>query len=99
MKISPIRNEKDYDKALARVDELWGSKKGTSYGDEMEVWITLIEAYEREKYPIGNPNPVDAIEYYMEQKNLKRADLAPYFGSKSLVSEILNGKKDLTLKI
>ena len=85
MKIAPIKNEKDYDKALARVDKLWGSKKGTSSGDELEVWVTLIEAYEREKYPIDAPDPVEAIEYFMEEKNLKQTDLVPYFGSKSLV--------------
>ncbi len=99
MKIAPIRNENDYDKALARVDALWGSKRGTPAGDELEVWITLIEAYEREKYPIGAPDPVEAIEYFMEQKSLKQADLVPYFGSKSLVSEFLSGKRELTLKI
>jgi len=99
MKITPIKNEKDYDKALERVDELWGSKKGTPAGDELEVWVTLIEAYERVHYSIDAPDPVEAIEYYMEQKNLKQTDLVPYFGSKSLVSEFLNGKKELTLKI
>jgi Predicted transcription regulator containing HTH domain len=99
MNVKPIRKESDYDNALARVDELWGSKKGTPQGDELEVWITLIEAYEREKYPIGSPDPISAIEFYMEQKNLKRSDLAKHFGSKSIVSDILNGKKALTLKI
>lgn len=99
MKIKPIRTEADYDKALARVDKLWGSKKGTPAGDELEVWVTLIESFENVKYPIDAPNPVSAIEIYMEEKNLKRTDLAKHFGSKSLVSDILNGKKALTLKI
>ena len=99
MKIKPIRTEFDYEKALGRVDKLWGSKKGTPAGDELEVWVTLIEAYEDEKYPIDAPDPVSAIEYYMEVKNLKRTDLAKHFGSKSLVSDILNRKKSLTLKI
>ena len=99
MKIKPIRTEADYEKALSRVDKLWGAKKGTQAGDELEVWVTLIEAYEDEKYPIDAPDPVSAIEYYMEEKNLKRTDLAKHFGSKSLVSDILNRKKSLTLKI
>lgn len=99
MKIKPIRTETDYEKALARVDKLWGAKKGTLAGDELEVWVTLIEAYEDEKYPIDAPDPVSAIEYYMEEKNLKRTDLAKHFGSKSLVSDVLNRKKSLTLKI
>ena len=99
MKIKPIKTELDYEKALARVDKLWGSKKGTPSGDELEVWVTLIEAYEDEKYPIDSPDPVSTIEYYMEQKNLKRTDLAKHFGSKGLVSDVLNRKKSLTLKI
>lgn len=99
MKIKPIRTEADYEKALSRVDKLWGAKKGTTTGDELEVWVTLIEAYEDEKYPIDVPDPVSVIEYYMEGKNLKRTDLAKHFGSKSLVSDILNRKKLLTLKI
>ena len=99
MKIKPIRTESDYDKALARVDKLWGAKKGTPAGDELEVWVTLIEAYENVKYPIGAPDPVSAIEYYMDEKKLKRTDLAVHFGSKGLVSDILNRKKSLTLKI
>lgn len=99
MKIKPIKTEVDYEKALARVDKLWGSKKETSAGDELEVWVTLIEAYEDEKYPIDAPDPVSAIEYYMEENKLKRTDLAKHFGSKSLVSDILNRKKSLTLKI
>jgi HTH-type transcriptional regulator/antitoxin HigA len=99
MKIRPIKTEVDYEKALARVDKLWGSKKGTPNGDELEVWVTLIEAYENVKYPIGAPDPVSAIEYYMEEKNLMRKDLTKHFGSKSLVSDILNRRKALTLKI
>jgi HTH-type transcriptional regulator/antitoxin HigA len=99
MNVRPIKKETDYNYALARVEELWGSKKGTPAGNEFEVWITLIEAYEREKYPIGPPDPISAIEYYMEKNELNRSDLSKYFGSKSLVSDILNGKKTLTLKI
>ncbi len=99
MKIRPIKNEADYEMALAYVDKLWGAKKGTSAGDELEVWVTLIEAYENTHYPIDAPDPVSAIEYYMEERNLKRKDLTEHFGSKSLVSDILNRKKALTLKI
>ncbi|MCU0418564.1 MAG: transcriptional regulator [Cyclobacteriaceae bacterium] len=98
-KIKPIRSEADYNKALGRVDELWGSKKRTDSGDELEIWVTLIEAYEAKKYPIGPPDPIDAIEFFMEQKNLKRVDLAKIVGSKGLVSDVLNRKKPLTIKM
>jgi HTH-type transcriptional regulator / antitoxin HigA len=99
MKIRPIKNNADHEKALARVDQLWGVKKGSPQGDELEVWVTLIQAYENEKYPIGPPGSVSAIEYFMEEKKLKRSDLAPHFGSKGLVSDVLNRKKALTLKM
>ncbi len=97
--IKPITKESEYDQALNRIDELWGAQKGTPEGDEFEVWITLIEAYEAKHYPIKAPDPIKALTYYMEQKQLKRSDMSPYFGSKSLVSDVLNGKKNLTLKM
>ena len=99
MEIKPIKTEDDYDKALARVDELWGAEMETPQGDEFEVWITLIEAYENKYHSIDAPDPISALKYYMEQKQLKRSDLSRYFGSKSLVSDVLNGKKNLTLKM
>ena len=99
VKIKPIRTEKDYDAALNRVEELWGSKKGTERADELEVWVTLIEAYEAKKYPISLPDPVSAIEFYMAQKKMKRTHLSKIFGSKGLVSDVMNGKKPLTIKM
>ncbi len=99
MNLKPIKTETDYEKALEQVDQLWGAKKGTQKGDELDVWVTLIEAYEKIHYPIEAPDPIVAIEYYMEQKELKRNDLAKYFGSKSLVSDVLNRKKALSLKM
>jgi HTH-type transcriptional regulator / antitoxin HigA len=99
MKIKPIRNEKEYEVALSQVEKLWGSKKNRAEGDTLEIWVTLIEAYERKKYPIDLPDPVAAIEYVIAEKNLKRVDLVRYFGSKSLVSDVLNRKKPLTLKM
>lgn len=99
IKIKPIKNEADYEDALNRVDVLWGAKRGTEQGDELEVWVTLIEAYEAKKHPIGSPDPVSAIEFYMDQKNMKRVDMAKIFGSKGIVSDVLNRKKPLTIKM
>ncbi len=99
MRVKPIRTERDYDHALKRVDELWKSKKGSPEGDELEVWVTLIEAYEKEKYPIEAPDPVSAIELYLEENSLKRTDLVKIFGTKSIVSDVLNRKRSLTLKM
>ncbi len=97
MDIKPIRTEKDYETALAEVEKLWGSEPGTPDGDKFEVLFTLVEAYEKEKYPILPPDPVDAIEYYMESRGLSRNDLEPYIGGSGRVSEILTRKRKLTL--
>ena len=99
MKLKPIKTEKDYNLALSQVDKLWGAKKNTDKGDAFEILITLIEAYEEKHYPIKASNPIEAIEYVMEEKNLKRSDLTKIFGSKSLVSDVLNKKRALTIKM
>src|ERR1035437_1546825 len=99
MNIKPIKTGRDHENALEQVDGLWGAKKGTDRGDELEILITLIEAYEAKHYPIEAADPVDAIEYIMEERKLKQSDLVKVFGSKSLVSEVLNKKRELTLKM
>lgn len=97
MKISPIRNEKDYQKALERLEEIFDAKKGTEKGDELEVLSILIDRYENENFPIGMPDPIEAIKFRMEQMGMKQKDLAEVVGFKSRVSEILNKKRKLTL--
>jgi HTH-type transcriptional regulator / antitoxin HigA len=97
MKIKPIKTEKGYEKALKRVEELWDSKKTQAEKDEFEVLFTLVEKYEDEHYPISPPNPIQAIKFAMEQQALKRTDLVKFMGHKSRVSEILSGKRKLTL--
>lgn len=92
-----IRNEEDYDLALERIEEIFDAVPGSGEFDELEVLVSLVERYEDEKYPIPNPDPLTAIEFRMEQQNLKNKDLIPFIGSKSEVSEILSGKRDLTL--
>jgi len=99
MSIKPIRTEKEYNAALARVDELWGARQRTPEGDELEVWVTLIEKYEAEHHPIEAPDPIEAIKLAIEEKGLKRADVAEFFGNKSLVSDVLNRRKALTLRM
>jgi HTH-type transcriptional regulator / antitoxin HigA len=65
--LKPIRSEADYERALAEVERLWGSKGGTPNGDRLDVLATLIEAYEKMHYPIDVPDPVEAIKFRMEQ--------------------------------
>ena len=97
MNITPIRNEKDYQKALGRLEEVFDSKKGTEQGDELEILSILIDRYENENFPIGMPDPIEAIKFRMEQMGMKQKDLAEVMGYKSRVSEILNKKRKLTL--
>jgi len=97
MNIAPIRNEKDYQKALNRLEEIFDAKKGTKHGDELEILSILIDTFENEKFPIGMPDPIEAIKFRMEQMGMKQKDLADVVGFKSRVSEILNKKRKLTL--
>lgn len=99
MNITPIKNEKDYSKALERLEVIFDSKKGTINGDELEILSILIDKYENETFPIGFPDPIEAIKFRMEQMGLKQKDLAEVVGFKSRVSEILNKKRKLTLEM
>ncbi|REG83148.1 helix-turn-helix domain-containing protein [Winogradskyella sediminis] len=97
MKITPIRNEKDYQNALNRLEEIFDAKKRTEQGDELEILSILIDRYENENFPIGMPDPIEAIKFRMEQMGMKQKDLAEVVGFKSRVSEILSKKRKLTL--
>ena len=100
MEIQLIKNELDYQKALARLEFIFDSKKGTKKGDELELLSILIERYESEtegEFP--DPDPVEAIKYRMEQMGIKQQDLAKIIGLKSRASEILLRKRQLSLNI
>ncbi len=99
MDIKPIKTEQDYKSALSRIEELWGAKKDTSEGDELDLLVTLVESYEMKHYPIAPPDPIDAIKFRMEQMGMTSADMVQYLGSQSRVSEILNRKRRLTLRM
>ncbi len=98
MNIRPIKTEKDYNSAIERIEELWGSKKDTPDGDELDLLVTLVESYEMRYFPIAPPDPIDAIKFRMEQMGMSKEDMVKYLGSQSRVSEILNRKRKLTLK-
>ena len=97
MNIKPIRTEKDYKKALVIIEQLWQAKPHTPEGDKLEILATLVESYERAKYPVLPPNPIEAIKFRMEQLGLKSSDLAPYLGGRNRVSEILRRRRSLTV--
>ena len=92
-----IKTEAEYEDTLDRIDELMDAAPGTPDGDELELLVTLVELYESKVYPIGLADPVEAIKFRMEQQGLKQKDLVPYFGSRSKVSEVLSGRRPLSL--
>ena len=96
-----IKTKKDYDAAMREIDKLMllDPEKDTEDGDRLELLAFLISAYEEEHFPIGLPSPIEAIRFRMEQQGLTQRDLMPYIGSRSKVSEVLNGKRHLTLKM
>lgn len=92
-----IKTEADYNAVLNRIDELFDAKPDTQEGDELDLLVTLVEFYEKEKFPIEAPDPISAIKFRMEQQGLKSKDLIPFIGNKSKVSEVLSGKRALSL--
>jgi HTH-type transcriptional regulator/antitoxin HigA len=94
-----IKTEADYEAALARIGELMSAEAGTPTGEELEHLAMVIEAYEEQHQPIDLPDPISAIQFRMEQEGLTNKDLVPYIGSSAKVSEVLSGKRDLTLSM
>ncbi|MDY6839696.1 MAG: transcriptional regulator [Thermodesulfobacteriota bacterium] len=92
-----IKNEEDYDMALSRIDQLMEAKPGSIEMDELELLTALVEMYEDRHFPMSPPEPIDAIKFRMEQLGLSQKDMVPFIGTKSKVSEVLNGKRSLTL--
>ena len=99
MDIKPIRSEADYKRALHRVEELWDSAEGSTESDEVDILTTLIEAYEREHYPIDLPDPVEAIEFRLEQTGKNSRALIGIIGQRTRVYEVMRGKRPLSLNM
>lgn len=83
MKIRPIKTEADYKVALSRIDALLNIPEGSPQEEQLELLSILVEAYERDHYPIDPPDPVEAIRFYMEQRGLTAKDLESYIGARS----------------
>lgn len=99
MTIKLIKTEEDYNEAMARLELIFDAKKGSAEGDELELLSILIDNYEKIHYPIGLPDPIEAIKFRMEQMNYSQKDLANILGIKSRASEILNRKRKLSLEM
>lgn len=99
MDIAPIKTQRDYRRALKEIEGLMMAKRNTPEGDRLDVLVTLVEAWERKRYSLDLPDPVEAIKYHMDQSGLAPRDLIPFIGSRNRVHEILNRKRPLTLKM
>ena len=97
--VTPIRTEADYQAALARVNALMDAAAGSPEGEELDVLVDLVALYESRRYEIGYPSPVQAIEFRMDQQGLSARDLVPLIGSRAKVSEVLAGKRGITMSM
>ncbi len=99
IRLKPIKTEADYKQAMKALQQLWHAEENSSEADTLDVLALLIEQYEKQQYPIPVIDPVEAIRHEMAERGLSQTDLANYFGSKERVSEVLNRKRPLTLRM
>ena len=99
MTVQPIRNDADLLAAMRRLEAVFQAPERTAEADERDVLVTLIEAYEREHFNFGPADPVEAIKFRMEQQGLTPRDLEPFIGPSGRVSEVLNRKRPLRLRM
>lgn len=101
MDIRPIRSDPDHKAALAEIDRLWGAKTGTEDGDKLDILLTLVEKYEETRWPIEEPDwdPVDVLQYAIDEMGHSQAELSHILNSRSRASEILSRDRSLTLEM
>jgi len=104
MRTKILKTELEYDQACERIFNLMHKSENTldpdsPEGEEVELLSLLVEKYEQEHHQLGAPDPIEAIRFRMEQMDLKQVDIAPLFGGKTRVSEVLHGRRALSLKM
>ena len=99
MRTAPIKNEKEYQKALQELEKVFDAKLNSPEGDKGQLLMLVIGDYEKKHYPILPPDPIEAIKATMEEQGLSNKDVISYFGSKSLVSQVLKKQRNLSLKM
>src|ERR1700761_7357728 len=92
-----IKTNAEHKATLKRIEELFDAKPDTPEGDELDLLVSLVEIYEKKHFPVDLPDPISAIQFRMDQQGLKPKDLIPHIGSASKVSEVLSGKRSLSL--
>ena len=97
MTIKPIHTEADYQHAMAQIEASWDAVDGSDEAEQLEVLSMLVEAYEKQHYPIEAPDPIEFLNYIMETRGLSRKDMEPYIGPRGRVSDILNRVRPLSL--
>ena len=99
MNIKPIRNDDDWKAVFRRLESIYQAEEQTPEADERDVLVTLVEAYERKYYDLGTADPVEAIKFRMEQQGLTARDFEPFIGPSGRISEVLNRKRRLSLRM
>ena len=99
MEIKPIKTKADYKAALKEIESLMMARANSPEGERLDVLTTLVEAYEKKHFPLDLPDPIEAIKFQMDQKDLSPKDLEPMIGKRNRVYEVLNHKRPLTLKM
>jgi HTH-type transcriptional regulator / antitoxin HigA len=99
MEIRPIRTKGDHAAALQRIEQLWGSAQGTAAGDELDVLVTLVDAFERVHYPVDLPDPIEAIKFRLEQEGKDYKALIGVIGQRTRVYEVMRGARPLSLNM
>jgi HTH-type transcriptional regulator / antitoxin HigA len=98
MDIRPIRNDADHASALKEIESLWDAAKGTREADRMEVLAVLVEDYENKRWPFAQSTPLEILNYAVNEMGRSQSELAELLGSRSRASELLSGKRPLTLE-
>jgi len=99
MELKPIRSKKEYQTALAEVERLWDAPAKSAAADRLDVLTMLVESYERQHFPIADPDPIEFLDHVMESRGLTRKNLESYIGPRGRVADILNRTRPLTLEM
>ena len=99
MKIKVIKNERQYNTALKRADEIFNARANTPEGEELALLLLVIKDYEDQHHQVPVPDPIETLKLKMAEKGWSNKDLVPFLGSKSYVSQLLNKHKPLTAEV